>query len=351
MTRDDLKFRAALSRFGVVAVALALLPVFYPRTRAHLWVWGLYIAVASVEQVLIRRRIGGRVRPVLSGIFDTIILTYWVHRLGSIATPTMSVYFFASVANALVGDVRVGLIIAAFNALAYDAVVWAEWGHVLPFAPDAPAMAVLGPPPLSQAFLASIFVTAFVFASTAIVLMLVLAVQHHEEQLVRANARLEELSQRDPLTEIYNRRYLFERVQGELARVRRGHPFAILMIDLDRFKKINDIHGHLRGDALLKEIGTSIALTIRVTDVAGRYGGDEFLVLLPDTEAGDAQGVAERVAQSVHNAAAGFDPANPVTASGGIAVASSTDTVATLLRRADDNAYRAKQGGGNRVVA
>jgi diguanylate cyclase (GGDEF)-like protein len=351
MTRDDLKFRAALSRFGVVAVALALLPVFYPRTRAHLWVWGVYLSVATVEQVLIRKRIGGRIRSVLSGIFDTIILTYWVHRLGSIATPTMSVYFFASVANALVGDVRVAVLITVFNALAYDAVVWAEWARVLPFAPDAPAMAALGPPVLSQAISASIFVTAFVFASTAIVIMLVLAVQHHEEQLVQANARLEELSQRDPLTELYNRRYLFERVEGELARVRRGHPFAIVMIDLDHFKKVNDTHGHLRGDALLKEIGASIASTIRITDVAGRYGGDEFLVLLPDTEPEDARGVAERVSQSVRDAAARFDVAHPVTASGGIAVASSTDTVATLLRRADDNAYRAKQGGGSRVVA
>lgn len=351
MTGDELKFRAALSRFGVALVALALLPTFYPGTRPHLWVWGVYLAIAGIEQALIRKRIGNRRRAFLSGLVDIAVLTYTVHGLGSIATPMASLYFFAGVANALVVDLRVAYALAALNVLAFDAVVWAEWARLLPFAPDAPDVARLGPPPLEQTLMASLFVTVLVPAATAVVGALVRAVGRREQQLVEANARLEELSQLDPLTSLYNRRHLFSRVEAELARVRRGHPLALLMLDLDGFKRVNDSQGHLRGDLLLKDIASALGSTTRTTDVAGRYGGDEFVLVLPDTDAEQARVVAERVAQSVREAAERFDANHRVTASIGLALADPSDTVAALLRRADENAYRAKQGGGDRVVA
>jgi diguanylate cyclase (GGDEF)-like protein len=349
MTRDDLKFRVALSRFGVALVALALLPVFYPRTREHLWIWGVYLAVAAFEQMLIRRRIGGRTRAVLSGLVDTAVLTYTVHGLGSTVTPMASIFCFAGVANALVSELPVALVVAAFNALAYDAVVVAEWLGAIPFAPDAPQVAVLTPRG-DQTVIACVFVTTFVLASTAIVGLLVRAVQQREVQLVEANGRLEDLSQRDPLTDLFNRRHLFKRLELELARTRRGHPLSVVMIDLDHFKGVNDAHGHLHGDALLREIASALAASTRVTDVAGRYGGDEFLVVLPDTEADQARTTAERLRAAVRDSASRFSPARPVTASVGVSVAADRDTVASLLRRADENAYRAKEAGGDRVV-
>jgi len=351
MTGDELKFRAALSRFGVGLVALALLPAFYPRTRPHVWIWGVYLAIAAFEQVLIRKRIGGRARAFFSGLVDIAVLTYTVHGLGSTATPMASLYFFAGVANALVVDLRIAYALAALAALTFDAVVWAEWAGWLAFAPDAPQVARLGPPPLEQTLMASMFVTVFVPAATAIVGLLVRAVGRREQALVTANARLEELSQLDPLTNLYNRRHLFARVEAELARVRRGHSLALVMIDLDGFKRVNDSQGHLRGDLLLKEIAAALSSTTRATDVAGRYGGDEFVVVLPDTDAAQGRAAAERLAQSVRDAAARFDTATRVTASVGLALAEPADTVAALLRRADENAYRAKQGGGDRVVA
>ncbi len=351
MTRDELRFRAALSRFGIGAIALTLLPTFYPRTRAHLWIWAAYLGIATVEQVLIRKHIGGRVRPLLSGFVDLAVLTYTVHGLGSVVTPMASLYLFAGVANALVTTPRVAWTLGILGPLAYDAVVWAEHAGAIPFAPDAPDLAALGPPPLAQALMASIFVSVFVPASTGIVTALVRAVQRREADLVVVNERLEQLSQLDPLTNLYNRRHLFARLEAELARVRRGRPLAMLMLDLDRFKKVNDTQGHLRGDLLLKEIAAALAATTRTTDVAGRYGGDEFAVILPDTEPAQALAAAERVTKSVREVAAKFDAARPVTASVGVAIAEPGDTVAALLRRADENAYRAKREGGDRVVA
>ncbi|HEY3821243.1 MAG TPA: hypothetical protein VGL81_28955 [Polyangiaceae bacterium] len=112
MTRDELKFRAALSRFAVGVIALAVLPTFYPETRRHVWVWFLYLAIAAVEQVLIRKHIGGRVRPVVSGLVDLAVLTYTVHGLGSVVTPMASLYLFAGVANALVTSPRVAWTLA-----------------------------------------------------------------------------------------------------------------------------------------------------------------------------------------------------------------------------------------------
>lgn len=352
MTRDELRFRAALSRFGVGLMALALLPTFYPASRPHTWVWVVYLMLAVVQQVLIKKGIGGRrARALWSGLVDVTVLTYTVHNLGSVVTPMASLYLFAGVANALVVDATVAFALSIVGLVAYDAVVWAEWARWIPFAPDAPNMAALGPPTIDQALMATLFVTAFVPAGTAIVAALVRAIERREAQLVTANLRLEELSQLDPLTNLYNRRHLFARLEAELARVRRGRPLALVMVDLDGFKKVNDSQGHLRGDVLLKEIATSVAATTRTTDVAGRYGGDEFVVVLPDTDSEQARAVAERVAQSVREAATRFDEARPVTASIGIAVAEPSDTVAALMRRADENAYRAKQSGGNRVVA
>jgi diguanylate cyclase (GGDEF)-like protein len=354
MTGDELRFRAALSRFGVGVLALALLPTFYPRTRAHLWVWGAYLTIAAIEQVLIRKRIGGRLRAFASGLVDTAMITYTVHTLGSVMTPMSSVYFLVVMTNALVVERRVAYALAAINVLVFDATVWAERLGYLPFAPDVPELEAFGRPSLERTLMASLLVTTFVPAFAAITSALVGAVQRRERMLVEANARLEELSQLDPLTNLYNRRHLFSRLEVELGRVRRGHPLALVMLDLDGFKKVNDSAGHQRGDELLRDIAEAVRGTIRKIDVAGRYGGDEFLVILPDTDVEDARVVAERVAASVREAGRRFDPAHPVTASIGIATAAPRrppESAAALVRVADERAYHAKESGGDCVAA
>jgi diguanylate cyclase (GGDEF)-like protein len=194
-----------------------------------------------------------------------------------------------------------------------------------------------------------VLVTVLLVASTALVGLLVRAVRRHESELAAANVRLEEISQRDPLTGLFNRRHLFTKLEYELARAKRGHPFGVIMLDLDGFKRVNDVQGHLRGDMLLKEIASALAASTRVIDVTARYGGDEFIVILPDADAAQAQLVAERIAKAIRDVGLRFDAQRPVTASVGTAQAHADDSVASLIHRADESAYRAKKSGGDRI--
>lgn len=351
MTRRELSFRGALVRFAFAIIAIAVLPVFEPSTAAHRWVFVLYFASAVLAQILIRKDVGGHTRAVVTGIIDCAVLTYVVHRLGSVSTVFASLYFVAAVLNTVICGLRVGFVLAAVDAASYLGLVWAEHARLLSYAPDVPELASLGPPDLRHSIAASLLVTTFLFASTFVVGSLVWSLERHEANLVSANLRLEELSRRDALTNLFNRRYLLERLEVELARVKRGQKLAILMVDLDGFKRVNDTQGHLRGDLLLKEIGDVLAATTRLSDVAGRYGGDEFVILLPDTDEEQARAVAERVTVGVRDVGARFDTARPITASVGLTIGRPDDGAASILRRADENAYRAKRDGGDRVVA
>jgi two-component system cell cycle response regulator len=142
-----------------------------------------------------------------------------------------------------------------------------------------------------------------------------------------------------------------EALEAELHRVRRQRELAVLMLDLDRFKRINDETGHARGDELLKAIARTVESAVRATDVVGRYGGDELVILLPDTGADAATAVATRIVEAVRETGAAFDAARAVTASIGIAQAQPKDGSLDVLRRADEAAYGAKAAGGDRVTA
>ncbi|THF62193.1 sensor domain-containing diguanylate cyclase [Pseudothauera rhizosphaerae] len=163
---------------------------------------------------------------------------------------------------------------------------------------------------------------------------------------------LQRLASTDPLTGASNRRVFMERLSLELARVRRyGKQAALLMLDLDHFKQINDRHGHAAGDATLRSFTTLAQRTLRQTDTLGRLGGEEFAVLLPETDEEQAAELAERVRGRLAAEGIAFgDEAIRVTVSIGIAQLETTDTTPdTVLARADEALYRAKQGGRNRV--
>jgi diguanylate cyclase (GGDEF)-like protein len=172
-----------------------------------------------------------------------------------------------------------------------------------------------------------------------------------ERDLMDANAKLETLSQRDPLTTLYNRRHLMERLEGELARVRRGQTLTVVMIDLDGFKRVNDSHGHIAGDALLQALAQALASATRTTDVLGRYGGDEFVVLLPGTTGEAARTAAQRLVDAVRQVGQEFSREHPVTASVGLSEADAGDDARGSIQRADERAYLAKKRGGDRVEA
>ncbi|HYW32918.1 MAG TPA: diguanylate cyclase [Gemmatimonas sp.] len=175
------------------------------------------------------------------------------------------------------------------------------------------------------------------------------------ESTMADNARLEQLAQTDPLTQLLNRRALTERIGAEMDRaLRYDSTLALLMIDLDHFKKVNDNYGHLVGDDVLRDVGQLLLETIRGSDIVARYGGEEFLMLLPETDDVGAEAFAERIRAAVHarpfNGGAGRTTLT-LTASIGVAVypAARIETVEDLLARADAALYRAKADGRNRV--
>lgn len=166
--------------------------------------------------------------------------------------------------------------------------------------------------------------------------------------------RLREQSVRDPLTGLFNRRYLDEMLEREIERARRfEQSLGVLMIDIDHFKQLNDAKGHEAGDAVLKEFGRMLASGFRTGDEAFRYGGEEFVVLMPNASAKDvlerAHGLRHELRQ-LHVPAAGYD-VGPVTASMGVsAFPADGSTPAELLRAADQALYGAKQSGRDRIL-
>ncbi|HQP10759.1 MAG TPA: GGDEF domain-containing protein [Candidatus Omnitrophota bacterium] len=171
---------------------------------------------------------------------------------------------------------------------------------------------------------------------------------------VQLYQEIEQVAITDSLTEVHTRRYLLERLQEEIQRSKaRSLKMSFLMIDVDYFKKFNDQYGHLTGDQILRETGFLISENIREIDIAGRYGGEEFCVILPDTDHEGAQFAAERVRKAVENATIkAYDASVKVTVSIGTSTfpddGKKTDE---LIDKADWALYRAKKMGRNRVCS
>jgi diguanylate cyclase (GGDEF)-like protein len=174
--------------------------------------------------------------------------------------------------------------------------------------------------------------------------------------LLMQNRTLSEISARDSLTGLYNRWYVMEKIDSEMNRaLRHGSPMSVLMLDLDHFKKVNDSFGHGVGDEVLKVVGQVLRESCRVYDVAGRYGGEEFCVVLPETRVGNTKQVAERIRSRLASTELPVGSSSiTVTASIGVAGMDSVSdegvvSAAALLDRADRALYSAKHHGRNRV--
>ena len=174
---------------------------------------------------------------------------------------------------------------------------------------------------------------------------------------LRLNRELKRQSTVDVLTGVYNRSYFLQRVKDEVKRAcRYERPLSLVFIDIDKFKEINDEHGHLAGDSLLRELGSIFRRNIRNTDVLGRYGGDEFVWLLPETDLEMTTSAAGKLISELRDCR--FDltgEGNPgvevaVTVSlGAASLLPGEVEVESLLRRADEALYKAKNGGRNRL--
>jgi len=191
----------------------------------------------------------------------------------------------------------------------------------------------------------------YINLATMLAIMGVLASTYY--RLVRhSERRLHELACTDPLTQLRNRRFMTEVVQHEAAVFERGgRPLSILLGDVDHFKRINDQHGHAVGDAVLRAIARVLREGVREVDHVARWGGEEFLVLLPGTELDEAQQVAERLRAGVHalvELEGRRDLGLSITL--GLAELQPGESIEQALMRADRALYEGKQAGRNRVI-
>lgn len=181
-----------------------------------------------------------------------------------------------------------------------------------------------------------------------------LRIKRLHDHVVEARARLEQLSLHDDLTGLYNYRYLHSRLSEEFKRAERYHdPLACLVVDIDRLQAHNDAGGREAGDRVVRFVADTIRRSVREVDVVARFGGDEFLVVLPSTHFAGSVTVAERIFQDANQRMAGWEQRSPlpVALSLGVALFPSRDvrTKDALLRGADAALHAAKRDGGNRI--
>ncbi|WP_415715581.1 diguanylate cyclase [Maridesulfovibrio sp.] len=173
-----------------------------------------------------------------------------------------------------------------------------------------------------------------------------------EQKLKESEERFKYMSITDQLTGLFNRRHMLEVAEKEISESRSsGSPLSVLLMDVDDFKMFNDTYGHAAGDEILESIGAIIRNNIRSTDKAFRYGGEEFMVILPQTRGQEAMRIAEDIREALENYEYRPQNGTPVykTISIGVAEFSNDETLEKMIKRADDNMYRCKIKGKNRV--
>lgn len=179
-------------------------------------------------------------------------------------------------------------------------------------------------------------------------------IEEKTTELVELNKELKYLSFFDALTGIFNRRQIVKTLENELERQKRyKNPFSLILIDVDFFKKVNDNYGHLFGDLVLKKMTKVILEVLRTTDTFGRYGGEEFLIILPYTDMRQAQEVANRIRTKVKNTPFYYEEDNlnlQITVSMGISQYEDGENEDDILARADKALYRAKYQGRDQIV-
>ncbi|MGZ6344128.1 MAG: diguanylate cyclase [Candidatus Limnocylindrales bacterium] len=317
--------------FLLSAAAAVALSGAWPATASAIYaLLGLGALFVLLVHDLLPAGLLGAGKFVLEGMAAIALVTLLVALTGGAASPFVLGYFLIAGGAALVVDARPNLLLAAAISLVYLVTV-----------AGLPGTAQLDP--TQAAGLAVVLVAFWLFSYLASVVA--------RAQRATRDAAVR-LSLHDPLTRLYNRSYFFAVMEREFQRARRtGRGFCLLLLDLDGLKPINDTFGHPMGDRVLRAVGEVIGRGIRGIDTAARYGGDKFVVLLPETELAGALTLAEKLRDGVGEIRLGTDTWQvPATVS--IGVASFPDDGATpqaLLERADAAMFGSKRGGRDRV--
>jgi diguanylate cyclase (GGDEF)-like protein/PAS domain S-box-containing protein len=168
-------------------------------------------------------------------------------------------------------------------------------------------------------------------------------------QIEEKNKLLSKLAVTDGLTQLFNHKAIYDRLEEEMKRQKRyGYPLSILILDIDHFKNINDTYGHQQGDRVLSEVAETIKIAVREVDEVGRYGGEEFLVIFPNTNVKQAHNAAERIRKQVEKIH--LPERIKVTISGGV-VEYQSENVLELVEKGDKQLYRAKEAGRNKIMS
>lgn len=342
--RSSASRRAGLVRVAFGLSALTFADSVFPNIDGALgWMAGYTLLAVGFQWLIHKGILAGEKRSLLMGIVDTAFLSYVVYLLGPASSVLPFVYLLIPVVNAASSSTRtrVAMRLAVLGSIAYAALLVITGFGLFPHAPARPELSAM--PPIPQLVASGTLVVLSVLITTNIVLRQMIA-------LDRMNERLAELSNLDELTGLFNRRHLMAELRRQLDRLQRGGTFSVMMIDLDGFKRVNDELGHDAGDLLLIDIASALHQETRAVDLVARYGGDEFVVLLPDATPDGTLAVAQRIVDAVARIASERWSRIPVTASVGIALASKDDDLGSLMRRADSQAYAAKRAGGDRFA-
>lgn len=172
-------------------------------------------------------------------------------------------------------------------------------------------------------------------------------------EIIDKNKALQKLAEIDTLTNIYNRRTFFIKAEAEFKRAfRYNHPLSILLFDIDHFKNVNDNFGHQAGDEVLKRLAATVDSLVRFCDIFGRYGGEEFIIVLAETDYHSAKIAAERIRKTVANLLVTYDSiAIQITVSIGIGTLEDDQELSSIINRADTALYQAKNKGRNCVCS
>lgn len=305
------------------------------------WVGGFVWLVSSSRTMSTFSRLESR---------TDLILALWCN-LGMVAIATL-----------LGGDMRLLLLVGVVFGLLYTGLQFSEGrvrsvmlGTMVAYVFSVAVKSIFAPLVLEYELICALGFAVMLFAASLIareIIRLRMQARSRNKKLAEALRRVEELALRDELTGLYNRRHLLDFLERAIATRERGGPsFALAYCDLDHFKRVNDRFGHECGDRLLQSFAQAASNSVRSNDLVARMGGEEFVLVLVDTDEEGASDIVERL--RMRTAALRVSSAEPtykVTVSSGLASYREGDTVEGMLRRADTALYEAKDQGRDRLV-
>lgn len=340
---------------GVHVLVFSLLRFDLPQQTA----WAHQIAWAHAVMAVLMGAVGGLTRraqaqPEVKGLgcwlpevtslgvlLWAVVLTLMDQAIGS----GISAFINASLAVGMV------LLLRPRTTLLLQLSAWLVLAWLLGWTTDDPARLTTLRMNAATACALALLVSTLLWRRYVQAELLQRALADTNRQLERQRAELETLATRDPLTGVFNRREFVHRAQQALAQAQRhGHELAVLMVDLDHFKSVNDRFGHPVGDEVLRQVTRLMLQNVRQTDCLARLGGEEFALLLPCTPASNALHLADKLRQKLADTP--IEPlGEPITASLGLSCLAAGQhlTLDTLLQRADQALYRAKDLGRNRT--